>query len=193
MREKESCTPHRAGERATCPACKQVGRPVGDATVRAMLDPEKARSLLSVPLRFCRTSSCDVLYYGTDGRNARKQDARVRVGLKETEDPIPLCYCFGFGRADVEREIARTGYCTIPERINAEIRAGRCECEIKNPSGGCCLGEVGAAVTAALRRIGSLRCARRLPAEQGVPEARSDERSEPGVDRPGSSVSTGDQ
>src|SRR5262249_11410510 len=152
----ESCTRDRAGERDACPACEQVGRPVGDATVRAMLDLERARSLLSVPLRFCRTSSCDVLYYGPEGRVTRKQDARVRIGLKETQDPIPLCYCFGFGRADVEREIAQTGRCTIPERIRAEIRAGRCACEIKNPSGACCLGEVAAAVAEVRWRAGSL-------------------------------------
>ena len=48
--------------------------------------------------------------------------------------------------------IARTGGCTIPERISAGIRAGRCACEVKSPSGACCLGEVRAAV--GLRRPG---------------------------------------
>ncbi len=38
------------------------------------------------------------------------------------------------------------GQCTIPARIAAEIRAGRCACAIKNPSGACCLGEVNRAV-----------------------------------------------
>jgi len=132
-----------------------VGRPVADATIRAMLDPEQAARLLSAKRRFCRTPSCEVLYYGPEGRVARKQDARVRVGLKETEDPIPLCYCFGFNRADVEREIAQTGGCAIPALIASEIRAGRCACEIKNPSGACCLGDVRAAVGEALQRAGS--------------------------------------
>jgi hypothetical protein len=120
-----------------------------------MLDVRIAEQLLRVERRFCRTPSCDILYYDLEGRIARKQDARVRVGVKETQEPIPLCYCFGFGRADVEREIAQTGDCTIPERITAEIRAGRCACEIKNPSGACCLGEVRGAVAKALRRARS--------------------------------------
>jgi hypothetical protein len=38
------------------------------------------------------------------------------------------------------------GQCTIPARIAAEIRAGRCACAIRNPSGACCLGEVNRAV-----------------------------------------------
>ena len=79
--------------------------------------------------------------------------------MKETDDPIPLCYCFNFSRADVRREVAETGSCSIPARITADVKAGRCACEVKNPSGSCCLGEVNKAVkdaretTAARRRL----------------------------------------
>jgi hypothetical protein len=102
--------------------------------------------MLAVERRFCRTPSCEVVYFGEDGRTIAKRDVPVRVGLKEREDPVPLCYCFGFSRADVRGELAPGGRCTIPARIAAEIRAGRCACEIKNPSGACCLGEVNRAV-----------------------------------------------
>lgn len=129
-----------------CPRCGAVGRPVRDETIQALLKPGLAASLLGVERRFCRTPSCDVLYYGADGRFVEKSAATVRVGLKETEDPVPLCYCFNFSRADVHREVAETGACTIPARIAAEVRAGRCACEVKNPSGTCCLGEVNKAV-----------------------------------------------
>ena len=70
----------------------------------------------------------------------------LRVGLKEREDSIPLGYCFGFSVADARREILETGRCTIPARIKAGVRAGQCSCEIKNPSGNCCLGEVNRAL-----------------------------------------------
>jgi hypothetical protein len=30
----------------------------------------------------------------------RTEALRVRVGLKERADPIPLCYCFGFDEKD---------------------------------------------------------------------------------------------
>lgn len=135
--------------RDVCPQCGKPGRPVADATIRAMLDPDLAREMLATERRFCKTPSCDVVYYAAGGREVRRKEARVRVGLKETEDPIPLCYCFGFDRADVEREIVQTGRCTIPERIAAEIDAGHCACVIRNPSGACCLGEVRAAVVTA--------------------------------------------
>jgi hypothetical protein len=122
--------------------------------VKAILKHEFAASFLPVEGRFCRTRSCDVLYYDTAGRFVAKDAATVRVGLKERVDPIPLCYCFHFDRADVRREVAETGECTIPARITAEVRAGRCACEVKNPSGACCLGEVNKAVKEAKEAFG---------------------------------------
>lgn len=127
---------------ALCPRCHEIGRPVADETILAILKPDIATPLLAVERRFCKTPNCDVLYYGADGREVPKAAAAVRVGVKETEDPVPLCYCFDFTRSDVRAEIDRTGNSTIPDRITAEIQAGRCACEVTNPSGVCCLGEV---------------------------------------------------
>lgn len=129
-----------------CPQCGSTGKVVGNATIEALLEPGHASSLLAVERRFCRTPACDVLYFGAGGRSVGKSAAVVRVGFKETADPVPLCYCFNFTRADVRREVAATGDCNIPARITAEVRAGRCACETRNPSGVCCLGEVNKAV-----------------------------------------------
>jgi len=71
----------------------------------------------------------------------------VRVGSKEHDDPIPLCYCFDFDEADVREEIVRTGESAIPQKISAMIKQGLCACETRNPSGACCLGEVTKTVT----------------------------------------------
>ena len=135
--------------RPPCPKCRVVGRVVTDATIEAILKAGLAKSLLAVERRFCRTPGCEVLYYGADGRHVGKTAARGRVGLKESADPVPLCYCFGFSRADVSREVALSGASTIPAQITARVRAALCECEVKNPSGVCCLGEVNRAVKTA--------------------------------------------
>lgn len=136
----------------SCPRCGDIGRPVADETILAILKPELATLLLAVERRFCKTPSCEVLYYGADGRVAPTRAAVVRVGVKETEDPVPLCYCFGYTRADVRAEIEQRGESMIADRITAEIQAGRCACEVKNPSGTCCLGEVRKAVADAMER-----------------------------------------
>lgn len=127
---------------AACPRCGVTGRVVGDETIRSILKPGHAARLLGIQRRFCPTPRCSVLYYAADGHVVEKDASSVRVGLKETEDPAPLCYCFDFTRADVRRDVAETGDSSIPDRIEAEIRAGRCACERKNPSGACCLAEV---------------------------------------------------
>ncbi len=136
----------KAEGRPSCPRCGAVGRVVGDQTIEAILRPGLVTMLLEVERRFCRAPTCDVLYYGADGRFAGKGAAAVRVDIKESADPVPLSYCLGFSRADVRKEIAETGNCTIPSRITSEVRAGRCACEVKNPSGACCLGDVNKAV-----------------------------------------------
>lgn len=144
--------------RVPCPDCGQVGRPVAGVTIEAILAPATAAPLLSAEPRFCRTQACGVLYYGNDGQSAHKREARVRVGLKESEAPLPVCYCFGFSRADIEREITGTGGCTIAARITAEVKAGRCACEIKNPAGACCLGDVNREIKEAkLRQVPAAR------------------------------------
>src|SRR5437660_6754632 len=93
---------------------------------------------------FCNAPDCEVVYFGlaAEAPRFRRQDVIARVGAKETADPIPICYCFGFTRQDIWEEIRSTGKSTVAKRIRAEVEAGRCACEVKNPSGKCCLGDV---------------------------------------------------
>lgn len=78
--------------------------------------------------------------YFSDREMFQKTDIKVRVGIKEVDDPIPLCYCFGYTRENVRTDIEGRGSTEIPDRIKAEIQGGFCAGEVKNPSGDCCLG-----------------------------------------------------
>jgi len=102
---------------------------------------------------FCDASDCEVVYFALDAEapRFRRKDLLVRVGAKETADPIPICYCFGFTRQEIWDEIRSTGKSGVAERIAAEVEAGRCACEVKNPTGKCCLGEVARAAKDGLR------------------------------------------
>src|ERR1043165_104122 len=105
---------------------------------------------------FCDSSDCEVVYFPLDpgAPSFRRGDLMVRIGAKEVEDPLPICYCFGFTRQDIWGEIGRTGKSTVAERIGAEIEAGRCSCEVRNPSGQCCLGDGTCAAKDRLRQKG---------------------------------------
>ena len=104
---------------------------------------------------FCDDSACDIVYFSADpvAPIFSRGDLLVRVGVKEQSDPIQICYCIGITRTDIWDEIRKTGKSTIAERIRAEVKAGRCACEVKNPSGKCCLGDVMRAVLGGLRTI----------------------------------------
>ena len=127
-----------------CRTCEGQSRPVSRKTVLLMLKPELIDQAMTGTYSFCSAPDCPVVYFEEHGRRQvfTSGDLRVSVGVKASEDPIALCYCFGFDESHIREEISRTGNTTIPERISRLIREGLCACETRNPSGVCCLGEV---------------------------------------------------
>jgi hypothetical protein len=120
-----------------------VGHEIGHETVGAMATLEvPARSLAREHYRYCSTPDCPVVYYGDDGVVLHQADVRVRVNAKDPGPDVPLCYCFGHTRRSIANAIATRGNPTASAVIAREIKAGHCACEVKNPSGRCCLGEV---------------------------------------------------
>jgi hypothetical protein len=114
--------------------------PVGIVTVRQhALLPE----LPETSFGFCEAASCTVVYVGSDGTLIDKSHVRTRVGVKETEEPIPVCYCFEFTAAQIAEDVREHGRSTIRDHIQEQVRVGRCRCETTNPAGRCCLGNVG--------------------------------------------------
>jgi len=132
-----------------CPECGRKGKPVPRVTLEKLLKPDAQRRLTTAAHLFCETPDCPVVYFAPDdGSVFRKPDLTVRVGIKETEPPVPLCYCFGFTREMIWSELAEAGRSTIPDRIKAEVQAGNCRCEETNPRGSCCLGDIQRAIQA---------------------------------------------
>ncbi len=94
----------------------------------------------------CREPECDVVYFGDAGDLLNVGDIRDEPGFKTAGARGLLCYCFRVRRNDVQAELERSGTTTVVERINEKVRAGQCACDVRNPSGKCCLGDVRRAV-----------------------------------------------
>ncbi|MBI3697572.1 MAG: copper chaperone Copz family protein [Acidobacteria bacterium] len=141
------CRLPQATQLSVCPHCHKKGKSVPTLTVKNLVR-DHIRVSASGSYLLCRTPECDVVYFSDNGV-FRKPDLKVRVGLKEQEDSAPLCYCFDYTRGDIRRDLEKHGATKIPERIKAEVQAGFCACEAKNPSGTCCLGEINRAITEA--------------------------------------------
>ena len=134
--------PKRQEDRLLCHQCGREGLPVDRTTIDALLKPESLSQVKGGQYAFCETPSCPVVYHAADGTAFEKHHVRVRVGLKETEDPVTVCYCFGVTERLIHEEIQQTGRSSASTRIRADVKAGHCRCEVENPSGRCCLGEV---------------------------------------------------
>src|SRR5882724_1566564 len=132
------------GKPEICPSCGKKGKPVAVLTVKSLVR-DHTRAPASVCYSFCRTFDCEVVYF-SDQSVFTKPDVKVRVGIKETADPIPLCYCFDYSRGNIRRDIKVAGMTSVLEEIKAEVQGGFCACEVKNPSGTCCLGDITRAI-----------------------------------------------
>ncbi|HXF05251.1 MAG TPA: hypothetical protein VNM72_07535 [Blastocatellia bacterium] len=138
-----------------CRVCGETGKPVKRRTIEHLLKESSLPRLTDHPYFFCATPTCSVVYFSNEADSYfHKADVKVRVGLKETEDPVPVCYCFNITEKMIHDEIEATGRTTIPDYIRAQVKAGRCACEIKNPSGRCCLGVVTEVVRRGLKLRG---------------------------------------
>lgn len=142
----------------SCPACSAQARQVAPLTVRALVKPELAAHVREETYRFCASPACDVVYFSEkdSGHRFVRSDLRLRVGQKETEPPIQVCYCFDWITDDIEREVRLTGTTTIPDRIKQKVQQGYCQCETMNPQGSCCLGNVNRAVKEVQTKLASL-------------------------------------
>ncbi|MCC6495806.1 MAG: hypothetical protein IT193_06060 [Propionibacteriaceae bacterium] len=133
-----NCCPPRA-EAPTCPIIDAPTKPVSLVTVGQHV---VLRELPATTFGFCDAPNCDVVYVGADGTLIRKDQLRTRVGVKEQDDPIPVCYCFDFSARQISDDFMAHGRSTIRAYIEEQVRAERCRCELTNPTGRCCLGNV---------------------------------------------------
>ncbi len=139
----------------SCPGCGALGKPVTRITLGALLKPEaRPRIPPQKKFCFCRTATCDVAYFREGETLFQKDDLGVRVGLKAPQDPTaPVCYCFGWTPQKIRAEIEATGKSSVIDQIKAQVKAGNCYCELTNPQGSCCLGNVAKAVQEATALI----------------------------------------
>jgi len=143
----QCCVIPHTGVPPVCPMNEQVVKPVGRITVESLVKPEIKSQLLPQPYYFCNAPDCDTVYVSALGDHLiTKDQLSVRVGIKEKDDPIPICYCFNFDRQAIQEDFRNKGSTEILKIITARVKAGECQCEMANPSGTCCLGDISRAV-----------------------------------------------
>ena len=132
---------------ALCPTNQKAGKAIDTLTLKALLAVPLTQITYSA-YRFCPDPNCPTVYYSTDGGQLfDEDDLRVKVYQKHlTSNDTVICYCFQHSLKSLRDEIIQTGTSTVIEQITAGIQAGQCACDIRNPQGDCCLGNVRQAV-----------------------------------------------
>lgn len=140
---KEIVSPLTAAKPGVCPTCGTKGKKVDGATVKSMLSIS-LREVRDVQYFFCREADCDTVYFSEDGsQRFGLQDVRERVFQKEPgADDVFACYCFRHTPESIRTEMLETNTSTVVSKINIGIKAGQCACDLRNPQGTCCLGNV---------------------------------------------------
>jgi hypothetical protein len=138
-----TCELRVSGPEAPCPTNGQPGKRVDTITLKA---------LLALPLtfisasdyRFCRDPQCPTVYYSADGSQLfTEADLREKVYQKHPEDnSVFVCYCFRHTLGDIRRSVGPPAAASVIDAINKGIQADKCACDIRNPQGSCCLGNV---------------------------------------------------
>lgn len=144
----ECCCPApvAAEGRPACSGCSTTGALVDLPTVKALLIESALARLNSAVFYFCADPSCATVYFSADGQRFVTTELRVSVWHKEQAGARTICYCFGENERDIRSEIEREGSSRAVDRVREHIAAHRCACDVRNPRGACCLGDVIAAV-----------------------------------------------
>lgn len=126
---------------AACPQCGQAGKKVDEVTLKSLLVSSALERRSETAHRFCSTPSCPVVYFGAS-ESFTTDDVTVPVFHKNSAPDTLVCYCFGIKVEDVQKDVLTTDRPSIEKRIRSLVKADRCACELRNPQGSCCLGNV---------------------------------------------------
>jgi hypothetical protein len=83
------------------------------------------------------------VYFSDNGQQTFSvDDIREQVYQKEPEaEDVFICYCFRH-RVGELRLASTEERLSIMDNINSGIDTGQCACDLRNPQGSCCLGNV---------------------------------------------------
>ena len=117
----------------TCPVNNKDYIPVTIKTILHHIKSPWNITLSGEQYYFCDDPNCDVVYFGFDGSVINKSELRTKVGIKEKTDDTYACYCFGATKAQAKQDSSIKTY------VTQQTKENNCACDIRNPSGRCCL------------------------------------------------------
>lgn len=132
-----NCCPGNHPKPATqaCPRCGIACKSVEMSTLYHQVRFPENLGINSSAYYFCPAKDCVTGYFSTSGNNVPKQQLRAYQDIQEDK----LCYCFDIDAGDYLTAL-NTGHAeTVKNFVVQRTKSGECACELRNPSGQCCL------------------------------------------------------
>jgi hypothetical protein len=97
--------------------------------------------------RFCCTPDCIVVSFDEEATFFAETHLRERVHQKHPQaDDVLVCYCYEYTPNSIRAEVAVRSETDVVTQVTVGTKAGACACDIRNPQGICCLGNIGKVV-----------------------------------------------
>lgn len=126
---------------AVCPNCTHQGRAIAIETLKSQLKPISMHKLaVEATYYFCAHPTCPIVYFN-HAQVFEPEEIREKVFQKNHDADCLVCYCFGYTRAEVQND-AQTNTPQILSQIKVGTKNKQCACELRNPQGRCCLGNI---------------------------------------------------
>lgn len=127
----------------TCPLCKNKGKKVKLITLKSLLKAHALETLNAKDTHyFCTTEDCEIVYFDVNNKKYFVSDIKVAVHQKDDSVNTPICYCFDWTKEKIKQYVEKESTTNPIEHIRENIKENRCGCEVNNPQGSCCLGNV---------------------------------------------------
>lgn len=126
------CTDTGSPKTAPCPTNEQSCNQVKRKTILHHIVKPWLHDLPEQTYYYCDDPECDVIYFSEDNKliriNQLRKDSNPALNNKK------ICYCFDVTQKDLNENLK-----LCKTFVVEQTKGGTCDCEIRNPSGKCCL------------------------------------------------------
>ncbi|MDZ4150393.1 MAG: hypothetical protein U1E01_04820 [Methylicorpusculum sp.] len=118
-----------------CPECGSSCKSVGMPTLYHQVRFPENLTLICDSFFFCPAKVCSIAYFSNAGNSIPKLHLRSYQAIQKDA----LCYCFDIDAEQYSSALNDHRAEPIIAFIMRRTQAGECACQIRNPSGQCCL------------------------------------------------------
>lgn len=124
-------------QKLNCPKCQKESKSVSRTTVLQHLSFPLNTELVVDSYFYCASPDCEVAYFSESGVVYNTSQIRENTEIQQGW----LCYCFDISKKQYQHALDTGTASEIKNFVIAQTKSHLCACDIRNPSGQCCLAD----------------------------------------------------